>query len=63
MNTDKRSHSPRMHSVKDIAAMLRLSTKTVRRMIVRGELRVHRLGRALRVSEEDLVAFTNRHRM
>jgi len=63
MNTDRRSHSPRMRSVNDVAEMLRLSTTTVLRMIAREEVRIHRLGRVLRVSQEDLAAFTNRHRM
>jgi len=52
-----------MRSVNDVAEMLRLSTTTVLRMIAREEVRIHRLGRVLRVSQEDLAAFTNRHRM
>jgi excisionase family DNA binding protein len=40
-----------------VAARLGVSSKTVRRHIDRGELAVHRIGRLLRVSEEDLASF------
>jgi excisionase family DNA binding protein len=39
------------------AARLGISTKTVRRMIARGELAVHRIGRQLRVSQADLHSY------
>lgn len=40
-----------------VAERLGLSLRSVRRLIARGELPVHRLGRAVRVSEDDLVRF------
>jgi excisionase family DNA binding protein len=43
--------------VAEVAERLAVSTKTVRRAITRQELRVHRLGRQIRISEEDLQAF------
>ena len=58
----KTTRIPRMLAVTDIAEMMRVSTRTVRRWIDRGDLRVHRLGRQVRVSEEDLAAFLNQRR-
>jgi excisionase family DNA binding protein len=46
-------------SVKQVANMLNVSSKTVRRMIVRCELNHHRVGRVVRISSEDLRAYTN----
>ena len=57
--------SPRlscMLNVEQIALRVDVSTKTVRRWIEGRELRCHRFGRTIRVSEEDLIAFLNRHR-
>jgi excisionase family DNA binding protein len=43
--------------VADAADALRISTKTVRRLIGRGELAASRVGRQLRVDPRDLHAF------
>ena len=48
MTTDTASLS-RLLTVDDVATMLRLSPRTVRRMIAVGRLPVIRLGRAVRV--------------
>jgi excisionase family DNA binding protein len=40
-----------------VARRLDVCDKTVRRLIARGELRAHRIGRLLRVSEEELRRF------
>ena len=53
---------PRFFSVTETAASLKVSQKTVRRWIARGDLNVHRFGRQIRVSEGDLKAFIARHR-
>ena len=53
---------PRLLAVADISDLLRVSTKTVHRWIERGDLRVHRLGRSVRVSQDDLDAFLAKHR-
>jgi excisionase family DNA binding protein len=45
---------PRLFSVVVVADRLGLSVKTVRRMITRGDLPAHRIGKLLRVSEQDL---------
>jgi len=61
MTKPKTLSSP-MLSVVDVAARLRVCTKTVRRWIERSELRVHRIGRQLRVSEEDMAMFIGKSR-
>ena len=58
----KASRVPRLLAVSEIADLLVVSTKTIRRWIERGELHAHHLGRRVRVSEEDLTAYLNRHR-
>lgn len=45
---------PRLISVVDVADRLGVSEKTVRRMITRGDLPAHRIGKLLRVSEQAL---------
>lgn len=45
---------PRLHSVEEAAAILRLSVRQVRRLIAEGRLAVVRIGRAVRVSPEVL---------
>lgn len=52
---------PRLLAVKDVAAELKLSPKTIRRLIKRGELRAHHLGRQLRVPEHEVVAYLNKN--
>ncbi len=53
---------PRLLTVAEAAEFLRVCAKTVRRAIARGDLRSHDVGRQVRVSEEDLMAFLNRGR-
>ena len=52
----------RMLSVEDVATHLDISLKTVRRMIANGELRVHRIGRSIRISEADFQSFISTRR-
>jgi excisionase family DNA binding protein len=42
-------------TVKDAAALLRVSTKTVRRLVERGELQVVRIGRSVRLRKSDVL--------
>lgn len=49
----------RFYTVAEIADLLEVSTRTVRRWIAGGDLRVHRFGRQVRVSESDLRAFVD----
>lgn len=60
--TTTASRLPRLLAVSEVAQLLQVSSKTTRRWIEGGELRVHHLGRQLRVSEEDLATFLNRRR-
>ena len=53
---------PRLFGVDDVAKQLSVSVKTIRRWVESGELRAHRLGRLLRVSQEDLNAFLSQRR-
>jgi excisionase family DNA binding protein len=57
------SKLPRLYSIKEAAPLIGVCSKTIRRWINRGELHVHRLGRQIRISEEDLIAYlANRRR-
>lgn len=49
-----------LRSVSDVAALLGVHPKTVRRLIKRGELVARRIGRSVRVSERDLQAYLDR---
>lgn len=45
---------PRLLTIPEVADYLKISTKTVRRWIGRGDLHAYRVGRQLRIAEEDL---------
>ena len=47
----------RLLTVPAVAGQLAVSEKTIRRWIERGELPMHRLGRSVRIAEDDLTAF------
>lgn len=47
----------RLLSVDETALELNISTKTVRRLIERGDLLAHRIERCLRVREDDLLLY------
>lgn len=48
------SRLPPLLTIPAVAEKLGVCPRTVRRMIARKDLRVHRIGRLLRVAEEDL---------
>jgi excisionase family DNA binding protein len=52
----------KFYTMQDIARMLDVSLRSVRRYIERGELIVHRFGGAIRISDADLKAFLAIHR-
>jgi len=52
----------RFLTVPEVADELGVSTKHVRRAIDRGDLPIHRFGRAVRVARADLEQFINCHR-
>ena len=47
----------RFFTEQQVADMTGVSVRTVRRWVASGELASHRLGRAVRISEADLLAF------
>ena len=53
----------RLLSIPETAEQLGISDKGVRRAIERGDLAAHRIGRLLRISDEDLAAFVAVRRM
>ncbi len=53
---------PRLLTVAGTAEHLQLSTKSVRRLITSGAPTAHRIGRGLRVSEDDLSLFLSQRR-
>ena len=53
---------PRLLSVATAAARLEVSTKSVRRWINAGDIKAHRIGRCVRISETDLQEFIDKHR-
>ena len=52
----------RFFTIADVADILSLSPRSVRRLIDDGKLPAHRFGHAVRVAEGDLRAFIARHR-
>jgi excisionase family DNA binding protein len=60
--TTKATSLPRFYSVDDVAEQLRLSSKSIRRLIESGQLHAHRFGRQLRMSEDDLAVFISMRR-
>jgi excisionase family DNA binding protein len=58
----RRYHTPSepLLTVTDAAAFLSVSAKTVRRLLTRGELGASRVGRQLRISRSELLAYLRR---
>jgi excisionase family DNA binding protein len=55
MSMNARHYVPSFLTLREVSATLRVSEKTVRRMIERGELRAFRIGGQLRISRDSLV--------
>ena len=53
---------PRMYDVTATAERLNVSTKTVRRLIAGKQLPAHRIGRLVRIAEDDIQALLNHNR-
>jgi excisionase family DNA binding protein len=52
----------KFYSIGEVAELLGVSTRTVRRAIERKDLVAHKLGRPVRIAEADLKIFIARHR-
>ncbi len=55
--TPATSPLPALYSVTEIAKLLKVSPRTVRRWIEKGNLTAHRFGRQIRITDSDLVTF------
>ena len=53
----------RFYTVSEIAERLHLSTRTIRRLIERGELDAYRIGRLIRISPDGLQRFIEANRL
>ena len=65
MNDDESNEAPAshgLHDLKTVAGRLNVAVKTVRRMIDRGELGYHQIGRLKRVSNGQYLAYLARTR-
>jgi excisionase family DNA binding protein len=62
MSRDRHPPLPKLHLIDDVAELLGLSSRTVRRLIARGELLACHLGRSVRVHPDDLADYIDRHR-
>lgn len=62
MKHERQPAVPKLHLIDEVAAILGVSARTVRRMIARGELVACRLGRSVRVHPDDLAAYIDRRR-
>lgn len=64
MNESKKTPAPIvLHTIPETAQILKVSVKTVRRMIDARELLACRVGQQLRINDSDLRAFLNAGRM
>jgi excisionase family DNA binding protein len=52
---------PRFYSIDEVANLLGVSPRTVRRWIKDRKLRAHRFGRTVRIAHDDLQDFLSRH--
>jgi excisionase family DNA binding protein len=62
MKNERQPPSPKLHLIDEVATILRVSTKTVRRLIDKRELTPCRFGRSVRVHPDDLAAYIDRQR-
>ncbi len=60
--TPATSPLPAFYSVTETAKFLKVSPRTVRRWIEKGDLTAHRFGRQIRITDSDLMAFIRQHR-
>jgi excisionase family DNA binding protein len=57
MKSNTTSPAPAFLTVREVAARWKTSTRTIRRLIADGRLRVHRIGRVVRIAYAVIVIF------
>jgi excisionase family DNA binding protein len=62
MNRERQTPVARLLLIDQVADGLDVSTRTVRRLIEKGEIKRCCLGRSVRVHPDDLADYVNRHR-
>jgi excisionase family DNA binding protein len=62
MKIDRQPPSLKLYVVDEVAEILDMSGRTVRRKIEKGEIKACRFGRLVRVHPADLADYINRHR-
>jgi excisionase family DNA binding protein len=62
MTRERHTAVPKLHLIDEVADILGVSARTVRRLIAAEELVACRLGRSVRVHPDDLARYVNRHR-
>ena len=62
MKTEREPSSPKLYVVDEVAEILDVSGRTVRRKIAKGDLVACRFGRLVRVHPDDLAAYIDRQR-
>ncbi len=62
MKKIKNDHLDTFYHVKDVADVMMVSDRSVRRWIAEGDLKAHRFGRAIRISDQDLKDFIRSRR-
>ena len=55
--------SAQFYTVKELAALLQVNEMTIRRLMQRGELSYHNIGRAKRFSQDDVQEYLRRSRV
>lgn len=62
MKHDRPTSVPKLHLIDEVAEILGVSTRTVRRLIATGELMACHIGRSVRVHPDDLARYVDRYR-
>ncbi len=60
--TSRQPETERFHTVQAVADILGVSPRTIRRWIGPDGLHVHRFGKAVRISHDDLLLYQAKHR-
>ena len=56
------TNDARMYAIPEIAEILHVSERTVKRRIAEGDLAAHKLGRQWRITKHDLESYLIKHR-